>query len=255
MPNAIRRRPFRYSKPHPSRRKIQFSFHELPPVAVRETDRVLGTYIAYYHASLIDPEGSSVSIDAQYEFREGFKVIDAAIIEQLSGNGIAINADGITHKLNWQPGAPVPSSAMFEVTPTGRKPVKLEFSNVEIEDCWEGLHHAEVRRKLREMVEKYTIVDRKQPEQTQKQRFDEASAVMKMKYPRIHQNIVTLWGTAQGETFLDGLIMDDRGGRQGFPREAMAALLVLQRVHFQQFGTFKSVDAWDLVKHGKKSGR
>lgn len=192
-----------------------------------------------------------MSADAQYEFREGFRSVNDAIVGCLSENGVAINAEGVTYALFWQPGAPVPSSVTFEIAPIGRRPVTVEFSNEEIEDCWEGLDHAEVRRKLREMVEKFTIVDRAQPEQSEKQRFDEAVAAVKMKFPRIHQSIVSLWGTAQGEAFLDGLIVDERGGRQGFPPDAMQALLLLQRVHFQKFGTFKKVEPWEIVKIGK----
>ena len=192
-----------------------------------------------------------MSADAQYESREGFRSVNDAIVECLSENGVAINAEGVTYALVWQPGVPVPSSVTFEIAPIGRRPVKVEFSNEEIEDCWEGLDHAEVRRKLREMVEKFTIVDRAQPEQSEKQRFDEAVAAVKMNFPRIHQSIVSLWGTAQGETFLDGLIVDERGGRQGFPPDVMQALLLLQRVHFQKFGTFKKVEPWEIVKIGK----
>jgi len=88
-------------------------------------------------------------------------------------------------------------------------------------------------------------------ELTDKRRFDEAVAVLKKNFPRLHQSMASLWGTAQGESFLDGLIVDDRGGRQGFPADTMRALLVLQRIHFLKFGTFKKVDPWDVVKFGK----
>ncbi|HVY04624.1 MAG TPA: hypothetical protein VHB46_01485 [Burkholderiales bacterium] len=192
-----------------------------------------------------------MSTSAQYEFREGFRIVSEAIVEQLGENGVAITAEGVTHTLTWQPGAPVPTTVTFQIAPIGRKPVKVEFSNEEIEDCWEGLDRAEVRRKLCETVEKFTVADIKQPEPTDKEKFDAAVAVLKMNFPRIHQNIVALWGSPQGEVFLDGLIVDDRGGRQGFPRDAMQALLLLQRVHFQKFGTFRKVDPWDVVKFGK----
>jgi hypothetical protein len=75
----------------------------------------------------------------------------------------------------------------------------------------------------------------------------EAVAVLKTMFPRLHQNLVALWGTGPGETYLDGLIMDDRGNRKGFPPDVLRALLVLQRVHFQTFGTFKRVDPWDVA--------
>ena len=83
---------------------------------------------------------------------------------------------------------------------------------------------------------------------TDKELTDEAVALLKALFPRIHQNLVALWGAGEGETYLDGLIVDDRGNRQGFPPDVFRALLVLQRVHFQTFGTFKKTDPWDIGK-------
>lgn len=91
------------------------------------------------------------------------------------------------------------------------------------------------------------IVNQKNQRQpTDKELAEEAVAVLKTLFPRVHQNLVTLWGTGPGEAYLDGLIMDDRGDRQGFPANVLRALLVLQRVHFQTFGTFKKIDPWDV---------
>lgn len=91
------------------------------------------------------------------------------------------------------------------------------------------------------------VVDRQhQPPPTDKQLADEAVAMMKTLFPRIHQNLLALWGTGQGEAYLDGLIVDERGNRQGFPPDVLRGLLVLQRIHFQKFGTFKKVDPWDV---------
>ena len=92
------------------------------------------------------------------------------------------------------------------------------------------------------------VVDQKNQRQpTDRELTEEAVALLKTLFPRIHQNLVTLWGTGPGEDYLDGLIMDDRGNRQGFPPEVLRALLVLQRIHFQTFGTFKKIDPWDVV--------
>jgi hypothetical protein len=88
---------------------------------------------------------------------------------------------------------------------------------------------------------------RRQP--TDKELADDAVALLKMLFPRIHQNLVTLWGTGPGEDYLDGLIMDDRGNRQGFPPDVFRAVLILQRVHFQTFGTFKKIDPWDVARN------
>jgi hypothetical protein len=91
------------------------------------------------------------------------------------------------------------------------------------------------------------VADQKMQRQpTDKELAEEAIALLKSLFPRIHQNLVTLWGTGPGETYLDGLIMDDRGNRQGFPPDVMRALLVLQRVHFQTFDTFRKFDPWDV---------
>jgi len=80
---------------------------------------------------------------------------------------------------------------------------------------------------------------------TDKELVDSAIAALKEGFPRIHQKLVPLWGSAQGEAYLDSLIVDERGNRQGFPPDVMRSLLVLQRVHFERFGTFKRVDPWE----------
>ena len=85
-----------------------------------------------------------------------------------------------------------------------------------------------------------------QRQPTDKELTEEAVALLKTLFPRIHQRLVTLWGSGPGEDYLDGLILDDRGNRQGFPPDVLRALLVLQRVHFQTFGTFKKIDPWDV---------
>ncbi|MGQ0580116.1 MAG: hypothetical protein ACT4PQ_14565 [Betaproteobacteria bacterium] len=91
------------------------------------------------------------------------------------------------------------------------------------------------------------VADQKiQRQPTDRELAGEAVALLKTLFPRIHQTLVALWGTGPGETYLDGLIMDDRGNRQGFPPDVLRALLVLQRLHFQTFGTFKKNDPWDV---------
>lgn len=192
--------------------------------------------------------------DAQKEFREGLRIVTEQFVEQLRDAGIAITVEGVTYAPRWQEGEPIPATVTCKIAPIGRQPFQVVFSNEEIEDCWEGLDRAEVRRKLRETVDKFAIVDRKTPGQSEEQRFQEADAILKMAFPRIHERIVSLWGTGEGESFLDKLILDDRGNRQGFPSNVMSALLVLQRVHFQRFGTFKKFDLWDNVTFGKLRG-
>lgn len=71
-----------------------------------------------------------------------------------------------------------------------------------------------------------------------------AVALLKAQFPHIHGKLVPLWGKEAGEQYLDSLILDERGNRQGFPPEALSALLVLQRIHFERFGTFRKTDLW-----------
>ena len=91
------------------------------------------------------------------------------------------------------------------------------------------------------------VVDRQyQPPPSDKQLSGEALELLKTLFPRIHQNLLALWGTGQGEAYVDGLIVDERGNRKGFPPDVLRGLLVLQRIHFEKFGTFKKVDPWDI---------
>lgn len=78
------------------------------------------------------------------------------------------------------------------------------------------------------------------------QRTAEAVAMLKALFPRIHDRLGATWGTGQCESYLDRLILDDRGDRDGFPPEVLTALLVLQRVHTKEFGSFKRRDPWDV---------
>ena len=78
----------------------------------------------------------------------------------------------------------------------------------------------------------------------------QAAAIVSRTFPRILQQLRLLWGTPQGEIYLDGLILDERGNRKGFPPDVLNALLVLQRVHFLVFGSFRKVDPWDHTLGG-----
>ncbi|HXC38250.1 MAG TPA: hypothetical protein VN667_04835 [Burkholderiales bacterium] len=58
--------------------------------------------------------------------------------------------------------------------------------------------------------------------------------------PRIAKAIELMWGNPELETYFDKLIVDDRGGRAGFPRPVMDALLKLYNDHTKRFN-FKKV--------------
>ena len=47
-------------------------------------------------------------------------------------------------------------------------------------------------------------------------------------FPRIGSRIIVLWGSADLQNYLNTLIVDERGGREGFPHPVADAIL---RVH------------------------
>ena len=49
-------------------------------------------------------------------------------------------------------------------------------------------------------------------------------------YPRISNRVQQLWGTAECEAYLNTLVIDTRGNRQGFPPPMMEELLYLGRL-------------------------
>ena len=50
-------------------------------------------------------------------------------------------------------------------------------------------------------------------------------------YPRIGEKISMMWGYAELQTYLGTIILDERGGRAGFPKPVLAALMEVQSRH------------------------
>jgi len=51
------------------------------------------------------------------------------------------------------------------------------------------------------------------------------------RHPRIFERIGQLWGTSQLDSYLQELLIDSRGGRQGFASEVMSDLMFLHGLH------------------------
>jgi ankyrin repeat protein len=56
-------------------------------------------------------------------------------------------------------------------------------------------------------------------------------AALEAKYPRIFNRIMDLWGLQELEDYFADLMVDKRGGRQGFPPDVLNDILTLSRVH------------------------
>ncbi len=56
--------------------------------------------------------------------------------------------------------------------------------------------------------------------------------IVLVKFPRIGNRTVLLWGTFDLQSYLDTLIIDERGDREGFPHSIASAI---QRIHSKHY--------------------
>lgn len=71
-------------------------------------------------------------------------------------------------------------------------------------------------------------------------------SVIKEHYPIISNKISALWGTIQLHKFLNQVIIDDRGNRQGFPQPVISALLRVYQYHTRLVpNALTPDDTWD----------
>jgi hypothetical protein len=55
--------------------------------------------------------------------------------------------------------------------------------------------------------------------------------ILERDYPHILNRLMQLWGTQEFDPFMHDLMVDKRGGRQGFPLEVAAELMFLSELH------------------------
>lgn len=81
---------------------------------------------------------------------------------------------------------------------------------------------------------------------SQEQQISAKSALqaIERRYARIAEEILSRWGTDQLEPYIDGLLIDDRGNRSGFPPEVAEALLTLSSEHSRRYPRAASQDPW-----------
>jgi len=65
------------------------------------------------------------------------------------------------------------------------------------------------------------------------------------RFPRIAERIRALWGNAILDDYFAKLVLDGRGGREGFPPEVMEAILEVALLHSQRFGFTKAMRSWE----------
>ncbi len=68
--------------------------------------------------------------------------------------------------------------------------------------------------------------------------------VIESRFPRIAASIRELWGKRALDEYFAKLVVTDRGERQGFPPDVLAAILEIAWLHAQRFGTDRPICPW-----------
>jgi hypothetical protein len=69
--------------------------------------------------------------------------------------------------------------------------------------------------------------------------------IVERNFPRIAAHIRANWGKRALDDYFAGLVIDERGSRQGFPVEVLASLMEIARLHADQFGLEKPILPWE----------
>jgi hypothetical protein len=73
------------------------------------------------------------------------------------------------------------------------------------------------------------------------------AALVQEQYPRIGEKILQLWGTAELNEYLDSVLFDERGSRNGFPLTIVSALMRIHESHISLVPSNGTGDYWDTV--------
>ncbi|HTO46599.1 MAG TPA: hypothetical protein VML91_03080 [Burkholderiales bacterium] len=69
--------------------------------------------------------------------------------------------------------------------------------------------------------------------------------IIETRFPRIAAVIREHWGKRALDDYFAKLVIDDRGGRQGFPIEVLSAIMEVGRLHADQFKLAKPLRPWE----------
>jgi hypothetical protein len=78
--------------------------------------------------------------------------------------------------------------------------------------------------------------------------LEELLSELSVSFSRIAKRLTLLVGTSEFDVELTKLIIDDRGGRQGFPPDVLGILLQLSLRHTEKYGKLNpETDTWNSV--------
>ncbi|MCU0840366.1 MAG: hypothetical protein MUC79_01435 [Thiobacillaceae bacterium] len=73
----------------------------------------------------------------------------------------------------------------------------------------------------------------------------EGVSSIEARYPHVAAKAVAFWGTEQFLPYVNELLTDDRGNRQGFPFETLQELHFLKELHLEAYPHFQQ--SWEDV--------
>jgi hypothetical protein len=76
-----------------------------------------------------------------------------------------------------------------------------------------------------------------------------AADLIKDKYPRIFEKIELTWGSIELDSYFNKLIIDDRGNRNGFPKDVFNALLILAKANKKELPKQTDKDLWSTFNY------
>lgn len=75
----------------------------------------------------------------------------------------------------------------------------------------------------------------------------DAMFVIHAQFPHVSKRIGEEWGNADASKYLQSLMIDDRGCRQGFPQSVMLAIIFIHDEHKRQFPEMHPASPWDIT--------
>lgn len=69
---------------------------------------------------------------------------------------------------------------------------------------------------------------------------------LESKYPRVFHKIMSLWDSPEIDDYFMDLIVDRRGGREGFPQDVATEIVHLSLVHGAHHKTQQKTDVWEM---------
>ena len=72
-------------------------------------------------------------------------------------------------------------------------------------------------------------------------------SLVQAQFPKISDKVTELWGSVELSIFLDSVLFDERGSRQGFPDATASALMRIYEKHISIIPSNNEGDIWTHI--------